>query len=356
MTAINYHNSSIQECYDFDEIIDVRSPDEFAEDHIPGALSFPVLTNDQRKDVGTMYKQVNPFEAKKLGAGLIAKNIGDHVVRHFSHKTKEYRPFLYCWRGGQRSHSMATILSAIGWRVTLLNGGYKAYRIQVLDGLKERVGQLRFIILGGMTGTGKTKILNTLSAMGQQTLDLEGLAAHRGSLLGGLLDKDQPHQKYFESLIFRELSKFDVSKPVWIESESHKIGNCSMPSCLWEALKTSSLVELSAASSERVRFLMEDYPHYVDATDKLLNHLSTAKRFVGSGEYKKFEQLVKSGEIFEAVTILLESYYDPSYSNASKKWFKRPIGTVQISRLDEATYPGIAQTCIDLLTSTTNKS
>ena len=349
MTPLDYQDIAIPKCYDFDEIIDVRSPDEFLVDHIPGALNFPVLDNDQRKKVGTTYKQVNPFEAKKLGAGLIAKNIGDHVVKHFSYKSKNYKPYIYCWRGGQRSKSLATILSAIGWRVALLRGGYKNYRSQVLDGFKNKVKHLSFIILGGVTGVGKTKVLNALQSMGHQVLDLEGLANHKGSLLGGLVDIKQPHQKYFESLIFQKLSSYEPTRPVWIESESHKIGDCSIPPCLWDVLKSCPVIELSAPTHERVQFLMDEYPHYVDETDKLKNHLKTSKRFVGSGEYKEFELAINKGEIEKAVVILLESYYDPSYKNASKKWFKIPLGTVTASELNEKSFPVIAQSCIDLL-------
>lgn len=189
----------------FDVIVDVRSPAEFADDHIPGAINLPVLSDDERARVGTIYKQVNPFEARKVGAALVSRNIARHLDEHFADKPKEYRPLLYCWRGGQRSGSFALVLSQIGFRTTLLDGGYKTYRAEVMDGLRELAPRFAFRVLAGRTGSGKTRVLRELAALGEQVLDLEEVAVHRGSLLGSEPDRPQPPQRLFESRLFERL-------------------------------------------------------------------------------------------------------------------------------------------------------
>lgn len=189
----------------FDAVIDVRSPAEFADDHIPGAINLPVLNDDERARVGTIYKQESPFAARKVGAALVSRNIARHLDEHFADKPKEYRPLVYCWRGGQRSGSFAIILSQIGFRATVLGGGYKTYRGQVMDGLREVSGRFEFRVLAGRTGSGKTRVLREMAALGGQVLDLEELAVHRGSLLGSEPGCPQPPQRLFESLLYQRL-------------------------------------------------------------------------------------------------------------------------------------------------------
>ena len=189
----------------YDSVIDTRSPAEFAEDHIPGAISAPVLDNDERAQVGTLYKQVSQFDAKKLGAALLAKNVASHVETLFKSKTKEWRPLVYCWRGGKRSGAMAHVLREIGWDAATLRGGYKAYRRWVVDRLSILPESFRFTVIHGPTGSGKSRLLGALKAAGAQVLDLEDLAAHRGSVLGNLPDRQQPSQKMFESRLLHEL-------------------------------------------------------------------------------------------------------------------------------------------------------
>jgi tRNA 2-selenouridine synthase len=189
----------------FGVVIDVRSPSEFAEDHIPGAINLPVLNDEERTRVGTIYKQLNPFEARKVGGALVSRNIARHLEDHFADQPKEYRPLLYCWRGGQRSGSFALVLSQIGFRVAVLSGGYKTYRGEVLDGLRELPTRFEFRILAGATGNGKTALLRAIAAAGGQILDLESLASHRGSLLGRELGSPQPSQKWFESQLHARL-------------------------------------------------------------------------------------------------------------------------------------------------------
>src|SRR5574341_2585405 len=201
----------------FDTIIDVRSPAEYAEDHIPGAISAPVLDDAERAQVGTLYKQVSPFDAKKIGAALVAKNIAEHVGHQFRDKPKTWRPLVYCWRGGKRSGSMAHILKEIGWNAETLEGGYKAYRRWVVAQLQSVPTSLEFIVIHGPTGSGKSRFLAALRRAGAQALDLEDLAAHRGSVLGNLPDRPQPAQKMFESLLLKELQGLDPSRALYVE-------------------------------------------------------------------------------------------------------------------------------------------
>ncbi|MHB8166355.1 MAG: tRNA 2-selenouridine(34) synthase MnmH, partial [Sulfuricella sp.] len=218
----------------FDDIIDVRSPSEFRDDHIPGAVNFPVLNDEERARVGTIYKQTSAFDAKKIGAALVARNIAGHVEQHFSDQPKNWRPLVYCWRGGSRSGAMTHILNQIGWRAQQLKGGYKAYRTMVLATLQTLPGRFRYRVICGPTGSGKSRLLTALDELGAQVLDLEGLAAHRGSILGSLPDADQPSQKLFESRLWEALQKFDPDHPVYVEAESKKIGNIRAPDALLE--------------------------------------------------------------------------------------------------------------------------
>lgn len=178
----------------FDCIIDARSPAEYALDHIPGAINCPVLNNEERATVGTLYKQESPFAAKKLGAALVAKNIANHLQKHFIHQPREWRPLVYCWRGGERSGAFAHILQRIGWKAQQLQGGYQGYRRQVIADLERWAPLAKFTVICGMTGSGKTRLLQALHGQ-TQVLDLEHLAAHRGSVLGGLPNQAQPSQK-----------------------------------------------------------------------------------------------------------------------------------------------------------------
>ena len=222
----------------YSEIIDVRSPSEFAIDHVPTAINLPVLQDDERVKVGTLYKQVSPFTARKVGAALVAQNLAHHLNHHFADKPKLYHPLIYCWRGGQRSNSMAAVLTQIGWQVTVLRGGYKTYRAYVRDQLAQLPLQFSYRVLCGLTGTGKTLILQRLTQHQVQVLDLEGLAHHRGSLLGEMLSAPQPSQKQFESLLLSAFQSLDPTQPVWLEAESFKIGQVYLPQSLWTQMQT----------------------------------------------------------------------------------------------------------------------
>ena len=241
----------------FDEIIDVRSESEFADDHVPGAVNCPVLNDAQRAEVGTLYKQVSSFDAKKIGAALVSENIARHLRERFRDKPRDWRPLVYCWRGGGRSGALAHVLTQIGWRTGRLEGGYKGYRRAVIDDLETLPTQFSWRVVCGMTGTGKSRLLRALDAAGAQVLDLEALAAHRGSVLGNLPDAPQPPQKLFESRVWHALRGFDASRPVYVESESKKIGVLRVPDALIKAMWASETIVLEADVPIRVALLKD---------------------------------------------------------------------------------------------------
>jgi tRNA 2-selenouridine synthase len=257
----------------FSEILDVRSPSEFARDHLPHAINLPVLNDAERAEVGTVYKHVNPFAARKLGAAYVSRNIAVHLQHHLADKPGSYRPLVYCWRGGMRSNSMATVLAAIGWRMTVLEGGYKTYRDSVHERLATLGNGFTFRILAGPTGSAKTQLLRFIADRAQ-VLDLERLANHRGSAIGSEPTSPQPSQAWFESQLLEVFATLDPSRPVWVESESRRIGNLFLPPNLWTLMGRGTGVEVELPFAERVRFLQRDYRHFLDAPEVLEAKLS----------------------------------------------------------------------------------
>ncbi|MEY4654225.1 MAG: hypothetical protein RI884_2806, partial [Pseudomonadota bacterium] len=237
---------------EFSAIIDARSEAEHAEDHLPGAINWPSLTNEERHEIGTLYKQVSPFEAKKRGAAKVAANIARHIEREVLDKPRQWRPLVYCWRGGKRSGSLALILDQIGFRVHLIEGGYKAFRAAVLSDIAPLVSRLTFQVVCGPTGSGKTRLLQALQAQGAQVLDLEGLAHHRSSVLGLVPGQQQPSQKQFDTRVWNALRHYDPARPVYVESESKKVGNVTVPDALIQAMRASTCLNLQLDDEERV--------------------------------------------------------------------------------------------------------
>lgn len=308
----------------YSEIIDVRSENEFVEDSIPGAINLPVLNNEERAKVGTIYKQISPFEARKIGAALVSKNISHHLNNHFANKDKNYAPLIYCWRGGQRSNSLALVLAQIGWRVAVLEGGYQTYRAYVRQQLATLPLQFNYKILRGLTGTGKTHILHQLSQRGEQILDLEKLANHRGSLLGQEWKKNlvsQPSQKKFESLLLKELQQFESHKIVWVESESNKIGEIYLPLTLWEQMKQASCVEIQLPITARIEWLLQEYPHLVNNPEILKGKLKLLKNRYGRKKIEQWFNLIDEEKLRDLIQDLLENHYDPSYQRSLNKTF-----------------------------------
>ncbi|OAJ70071.1 tRNA 2-selenouridine(34) synthase MnmH [Methylobacillus sp. MM3] len=344
------------QCFEFDELLDVRSPAEFAEDHIPGAINVPVLDNAQRAQVGTLYTQVSPFEARKVGAALIAHNIATHIEQHFMDKPRSWRPLVYCWRGGQRSGAMAHILSQVGWSVGQLEGGYKAYRQRVRAELQILPTRFRFRVVCGPTGSGKSRLLQALAGYGAQVLDLENLANHRGSLLGGLPDSPQPSQKGFETRLWNTLRNFDPAHPVFTEAESRKIGVLSLPDSLLHSIRHADCIQLDAGLSARATLLLEDYDHFLQHPGVLLEKLDQLASLHSRQTLEHWRQLTEQKEWRQLVTELLELHYDPAYKRSTHSHFVH-FGlavTVQLSQLDSVTLSRTANHLIQAITESEN--
>ena len=305
----------------FDTIIDARTEDEHALDHVPGAVNWPTLDNAQRIEIGTMYKQVNPFEAKKRGASLSARNIAAHIEREVIDKPRGWRPLVYCWRGGNRSGALATILGAIGFQVTLIEGGYKAWRAALVEDLERLAPTLRYRVICGPTGSGKTRLLQALAAEGAQVLDLEGLACHRSSVLGHLPGQPQPSQKRFDSLLWASLKGFDPAREVFVESESKKVGNLRVPDALMTAMRASPCIDLQLSDAERVGLLLEDYDFFVQDPDHFCQRLQALVELRGREVVDGWIDRVKAGRTPEVVLDLLLQHYDPMYAASIRRNF-----------------------------------
>lgn len=333
------------------EIIDVRSPSEFEIDHIPGAINLPVLDDQQRVTIGTLYKK-SPFEARKLGAALVSKNAAKHLEGHLSGKDFDYAPLLYCWRGGMRSRSLTHILSSIGWKAKLLNGGYRAFRKFVVENLEQILTnpELKLIILSGLTGVGKTRMLHALERSGKQTLNLEGLANHKGSLLGSPPKGGQPSQKHFETQLWHTLSKFDTSKRIWTEAESNRIGNIHCPPPLWKKLSQGKLVQLNLDIDERIQLLREDYSHFGDNPSQLIELLNILRRLRGNDLVDRWQQQITNEEWPAFLKSILLDHYDLSYRRPedSKSIYSAPSTTVDIESASQESYDKAAQQLIQL--------
>lgn len=305
----------------FDAIIDVRSPAEFAEDHIPGAINCPVLNDEERQRIGTLYKQVNAFEAKKAGALLVARNIAHQIETLFLHKPREWMPLIYCWRGGNRSGSLVHIMAKIGWPAVQLDGGYKEYRRQVNATLGEIASQFSFQVLCGTTGSAKSRLLQILAQQGAQVLDLEQLAAHRGSVLGNLPLQPQPSQKLFESRLWQTLRQFNPAQIVFVESESKKVGNVRIPEILMERIRSSPCIALQLSQENRIKLLIEDYAHLIADPGKLNTQLECLVDLHGKARIARWHLYALSGDMESLVAELLAEHYDPAYNRSIRRNF-----------------------------------
>ncbi|MEL7213532.1 MAG: tRNA 2-selenouridine(34) synthase MnmH [Pseudomonadota bacterium] len=324
----------------FDDIIDVRAPSEFAEDHVPGAINLPVLSDAERAEVGTIYVQQDRFLARKIGAAMVSRNAAAHLEGPLADRDGGWRPLVYCWRGGQRSGSFASILSQIGWRVELVEGGYKSYRKLVVQALYEEPVELDIVLLDGGTGSAKTAILHELAAQGAQVIDLEGLAAHRGSLLGGFAD-GQPSQKMFESRLAAALTKIDAGQPVYLEAESNKIGDILIPPSLWAAMLEARVVRIKAPLAERAAFTLRNYPDLVRDPEELRARIAPLQAFHGAKQMVEWSQMIAEGAYEALSSSLIEVHYDPRYRKSAQRR-ARQTEELEVARLDEGSLPEIA--------------
>lgn len=323
----------------FDDIIDVRAPAEFAEDHLPGAISLPVLDDEERARVGTIYKQVSPFSARKIGAALVAKNAAMHLQGPLADKPGGWRPLVYCWRGGQRSGSFATILGQIGWRVETLAGGYKAWRGLVVREVYDTPVRAPVVVLDGNTGSAKTEVLNLLPGFGVQVIDLEGLARHRGSLFGAV--GPQPSQKAFEGALALALAGLDPSRPVVVEAESSKIGNCRLPPQVWKAMVAAPRVAIAAPRAARASYLARAYADLTSDPGRLAQTVALLKPLHAGEVIEGWLALAASGDHVSLADSLMERHYDPRYGKHRAR-MAVPLAEVTVDNLAPEALPAVA--------------
>lgn len=308
---------AVQSLGSYHTIIDARSESEWAHDHLPGAQNWPSLRDEERVRVGTLYKQVSAFEAQKIGAALVARNIAAHIEREVLDKPRDWRPLIYCWRGGKRSNALALVLGQIGFRVGVIEGGYKAFRKAMLEDLAARAECLSFRVICGPTGTGKTRLLHALGRAGAQVLDLEALACHRSSVLGAVPGQPQPSQKRFESLLWDALRHFRPEEPVYVEAESKKVGNVFVPEPLIQSMRRSPCVRLEMPLSGRVALLLEDYPQLTQDVDYLCRRLEALTVLRGREQVEQWQAAARSGAFETLVRSLLALHYDPGYERST---------------------------------------
>lgn len=321
----------------FDTIIDARSESEYALDHLPGAVNWPTLNDAQRHAVGTVYKQVSSFEARKTGAAMAARNIADHIAQQAKDKLRDWRPLVYCWRGGQRSGSLSSVLDQIGFQVHRLQGGYAAFRAAVVADTERLAGLLDYQVVCGTTGSGKTRLLHALARAGAQVLDLEALAHHRSSVLGAIPGVPQPTQKAFDTRIWDVLRRMDPARPVFVESESRKVGNVAVPVALMDAMRTQGrCLNLILGDTERVALLMEDYQFFVRDPEAFCARLDALTEIRGKAVVQGWKAAVRTGGLPGVVQELLTAHYDPVYGQSMQRNFKNFPDALTLSPTDRS--------------------
>jgi tRNA 2-selenouridine synthase len=320
----------------YDAIVDVRSPAEFAEDHVPGAINLPVLTNEERAEVGTIYVQESRFRARRIGAAMIARNVARYLETELKDKDGAFRPLIYCWRGGQRSNAMAVILSSIGWRTGVLSGGYKTYRRRVSSALYDAELPHRLVLIDGPTGCGKTELLSRLAERGLQVLDLEGLAAHRGSLFGAIPGAPQPSQKMFESRLLAAVEALDPARPVYAEAESSKIGERMIPPALWARMEAAPRIGLSAPLEARARYSVDRYGEHTRDPAALDEILARVPDRLGRKLLAEWRELAAAGQFEALAAALIELHYDPSYRRSNRKDGRPRLAEIEMAGVTPA--------------------
>ncbi|SDE87199.1 tRNA 2-selenouridine synthase [Celeribacter baekdonensis] len=317
----------------FDTVIDVRAPLEFAEDHIPGAINLPVLNDLERAEVGTIYKQQSPFLARKLGAAMVARNAASHIEGPLADKDGGWQPLVYCWRGGQRSNSFASILKQIGWRVEVLEGGYKTWRRLVVEALYDHALPHRIVLLDGNTGTAKTDILQRVERRGGQVLDLESLAHHRGSIFGTM--GAQPSQKGFETALATALAALDPSRPILVEAESSRIGARNLPSMLWAAMCAAPRIEVNATLAARAGYLAAAYADLVADRDQMDQRLDQLVPLQGYERIDAWRAMAQDGAFVELAEALMAHHYDPRYEKSRARYAHESLAQIDLLDMSE---------------------
>jgi tRNA 2-selenouridine synthase len=306
----------------FDAVIDARSEGEYTEDRLPGAINWPSLNDAERVVVGTEYTQVSPFEARKRGAVLVARNIARHVEANLMAQPRDWKPLVYCWRGGQRSGALATVLDQIGFTVAVLEGGYREFRRAVLLDLETAPTAFAWRVLIGRTGSAKSRLLQALQAQGEQVLDLEAIACHKGSVLGPLPGQPQPSQKRFETLLWEALRALDPARPVFVEGESRTIGRLRVPERLLECLRAATCIQIEMPLSARVAFLLVDYAYFVADSESFCERLNALRELRGNAVITRWQEQARSGDLEPVVRELLTEHYDPVYLRSMQRNFQ----------------------------------
>lgn len=311
-----YNVATMYDFHSYDLIIDARSPREFEEDHIPGAVNLPVVNNEEYAEVGTLHR-TDPMGAYLIGVRYSLNNIARYLDEHISKYGRKSRILVYCFRGGKRSRLWFDALDTIGYRVEKLKGGWKGYRRWVNEQLQTVPDNFRYIVLSGPTGCGKTRLLSALGDAGAQVLDLEGVAIHRGSVIGAVPGKSQPSQKMFDSLLLRQLSGYDPAKPIWVEAESKKIGNVQLPEALLSTMRKGLTIFIEASMPQRVLLWREDYRHFEEDPVALLERLAYLRPLVGGQEFAEWETLAQGRQVVELFERLMRNHYDPAYRRST---------------------------------------
>lgn len=324
-----------------DMIIDVRSPSEFAQDHIPGAINLPVLSDEERALVGTIYTRESSFKARKIGAALVAQNAAAHLNGPLADMTGGWQPLVYCWRGGQRSGAFATILDQVGWRVQLLEGGYRSYRRLVVDALYETPLPHRITLIEGGTGTAKTRLLHHLAAVGEQVIDLEGLANHRGSLFGSQ-PGGQPAQKMFDTRLAQAFGRLDPSRMTWVEAESSKVGARMVPAAVWHAMCAAPRIEITASTAARAEFLSTAYKDLTDDIGRLHSQIDRLRPFHAGSTIAAWHALADDRDWVALAGALISHHYDPRYAKSIAR-SEKAVQTISLDDLTDATLLRTAQ-------------
>ncbi|MEM1396839.1 MAG: tRNA 2-selenouridine(34) synthase MnmH [Pseudomonadota bacterium] len=342
----------------FDDIIDVRSPAEYAEDHLPGAINLAALSNEQRAEVGTIYKQVSPFEARRVGAAMVARNVADGLNGLLADRPLSWRPLLYCWRGGQRSGSVAHILSAVGWKASVIAGGWRTWRGQVVDATRGPTEGPSVLLVDGQTGCAKTAILGRAAELGAPTIDLEGAGNHRGSAFGAFADRPQPSQKHFETLIFDAMRKHgatgqDRTQPTFlVEAESSLVGKLRVPARIWRAMKSARRVEIRAPLSARAEFTVKAYTDICTDRTKIFAAIDKLKGQHSSGQLEEWQQLANDDRHYDLALSLMERHYDPLYERSRRKRMDKAVDVIDLPDLSEDSLQKAARRLASLASAT----
>jgi tRNA 2-selenouridine synthase len=302
----------MQDFDQYDLIIDARSPREFEEDHIPGAINLPVVNNEEFAEVGKLHR-TDPLAAYQVGACYSLRNVARHIEQCVAQYPGKSKVLVYCFRGGKRSKVWFDVLDTIGYRVEKLKGGWKTYRRWVNEQLLTAPGNYRYIVISGPTGCGKTRLLTALHEAGAQVFDLEGIAVHRGSIIGAVPGKPQPTQKMFDSRLLRQLAQFDPARPVWVEAESKKIGQVQLPEALLAQMRRGLTITVDATMPQRVQLLREDYSHFEQDPAALIERLSHLRQLIGGQELEAWKMLADNRQVPELFERLMRNHYDPSY-------------------------------------------